>query len=75
MHASRGRHNSAWGQVYGGERTQVKAHIPAQAEVEQAEARAHGQVEARGHEESMSMVVVDKRGNTVRPSVRVVSMV
>ena len=35
--------------MYGDEHAQMKALVPAQAEAEQAEASAHGQVEARGH--------------------------
>ena len=42
MQAGRGRHNSAWGYVYGGEHMQVKVHAHAQAEAEQAEAGSHG---------------------------------
>ncbi|KAH9957838.1 hypothetical protein BJV74DRAFT_800055 [Russula compacta] len=48
MHASRGRHNSAWGQVYG-VNVQVKAHVPVQAKAEQAEVGAYGQEEVKGH--------------------------
>ena len=52
----RGRHNSAWGKVYGGKHMQVKAHAHVQAEVEQVEAGAYGEWawwESRGRQVHM----------------------